>query len=70
MKISPVEVAFSPCEQSDGRTDRRDEAKGRFSQFCGSAYKPTLKPCCYEPYRLHVPPAMTRNICLSSRSLF
>jgi hypothetical protein len=29
-----------PCGQTDGRTDRYDEANNRFSQFCERAEKP------------------------------
>ena len=47
MKIIPVEVAFSPCQQmdgrADGRPDRHGEANSRCSQICGRAYKLSLR---------------------------
>ena len=36
MKFRPVGTDLF---HSDGRTERRDEANSRFSQFCKSAYK-------------------------------
>jgi len=38
MKIHPVEAElFHVDGQTDGRTDRHDEAKRSFSQFCEGA---------------------------------
>jgi hypothetical protein len=37
MKIRPVGAQLFPCGQTDGEKDGRDEAKTRFSQFCGRA---------------------------------
>jgi len=41
MNIRTVEAKLFPCgrkdHQTDGQTDRRDEANSHFSQFCKSA---------------------------------
>jgi len=40
MKISPVEAElFHAHGQTDGHTERHDEANSRFSQFCERASK-------------------------------
>jgi len=43
MKIHPVEAeVLHPDIGTNGRTERHDEAYGRFSQICERAYKPIV----------------------------